>query len=37
MIRNLRTSGDVPDRYRALLEEALEKGFIRVFGKNGEQ
>ena len=37
MIKNLRTSGDVPDRYRALLEEALEKGFIRVFGKNGEQ
>ncbi|MBO7359269.1 MAG: zinc ribbon domain-containing protein [Clostridia bacterium] len=37
MIKNLRTSEDVPDRYRALLEEALEKGFIRVFGKNGEQ
>ncbi|MBR6009168.1 MAG: zinc ribbon domain-containing protein [Clostridia bacterium] len=37
MIKNLRTSKDVPDRYRALTEEALEKGFIRVFGDNGEQ
>lgn len=37
MVKNLRTSADVPETYRALMEEALEKGFARVFGQNGEQ
>ncbi|MCR4622794.1 MAG: zinc ribbon domain-containing protein [Clostridiales bacterium] len=37
MLINLRTSKDVPDRCRVPMEEALEKGFKRVFDKNGEQ